>query len=169
MFPYDPSYLTMSFMSCLSYMMLIVSTRKQPIRNSLFLACMMGVIFDIYGNISFLLYTLILIFMVFIAYFWSRSLTDTLFENFVFLISTLFVYELLIYLFMIFSGSSNLSITSWLVKREFGTIIFNGVFSFLVIYFADFIEMMISEQDDVRRRGESVKWLQLRLKEEKRR
>lgn len=169
MFPYDPSYLSMSFISCLSYMMLIVSTRRQPIRNSLFLAVMMGVVLDIYGNISFLLYTLLLIFMVFIAYFWSRSLTDTLFENFVFIISTLFVYELMIYLFMTFSGSSDLTITSWLIKREFGTIIFNGIFSFIVIYFADLIELMISEQDDVRRRGESVKWLQLRLKEEKRR
>ena len=55
MFPYDPSYISMSFVSSLSYMMLIVSTRRQPIRNSLMLAVMLGVIFDIYGNISFLM------------------------------------------------------------------------------------------------------------------
>ena len=46
---------------------------------------------------------------------------------------------------------------------------FNGVFSFAVIYLADLIEAIISDRDDERRRGESVKWLQLRLKEEKRR
>lgn len=169
LFPYDPSYVTVSLVPYLSFMMLIASTRKLPIRFSLLLAVFLGFLLDVFGNITFMLYVVLLIAMVFIAYFWGRNLTDTRFEDFLFLITTLFVNEIILFIFMKINGGSDLSVLSWLIKRESGTLLFNAIQALWITYLANWIEVHINEQDNERRRGESVKWLQLRLQEEKRR
>lgn len=169
LFPMDFSYRALSFIPYLSFMMLIASTRKLPIQKSLLLALFLGVLLDIYGNMTFLLHTCMMITMVFIAYFWSRNLTDTIFENFIFIITTLFVNEFILLLFMKLNDTSAMNIVTWLVKRGFFTFLFNGIMAFGIIQVANWIESRILSQDDERRRGESVKWLQLRLREEKRR
>lgn len=166
--PYDASMQTLSLVSQMSFMMLILSTRKNSIQSSLLLALFLGVLTDVYGNITFILYCVLMVAMVFIAYAWSRNLTDTIFENFILVITVLFVKELILFVFMRWSNTTDLSVLSWFIKREAGTLIFNGICSSLVIYTTRKIDHHISELDDERKHGESVKWLQRRLRAEKR-
>ena len=167
-FSYDTSYLTMSCVPQLTFTLLMLLTRKCELKQSLILALVIGLFQDIYGNTTFFMYMLINVAMVFVAYFWSNSITDTTFENFFFVITILFLREIVVYSILYLSDMTRISLMTFIIKREFLTILVNGGLFFIARKLVDMIYQHLDDKDIALRRNEKIAWINMNLKEERR-
>lgn len=167
LFPYDTSYVSMSLVPSLAFLTLAIQSRRISFRQSLMLAFVLGVSHDIFVNHTFFLYSSVYVFVIAFVHLWSKSISSSIFEEVLFAVTTLFVKELALYFIMTISTISQLSLLQWFWKREVLTLIVHSFASLFVFRIVAFLEQYLENQDEMRRKGENVKWLQLRLKEEK--
>ena len=166
--PYDTSYLTMSCVPQLTFIILMLLTRKCELKQSLILALVIGLFQDIYGNTTFFMYMLINVAMVFVAYFWSNSITDTAFENFFFIITILFLREIVVYSILYLSDMTRITVMTFIIKREFLTILINGCLFFLGSKLVNMILQHLDDRDIALRKNEKIIWINMNLREERR-
>ncbi|MBR3841429.1 MAG: rod shape-determining protein MreD [Erysipelotrichales bacterium] len=167
-FPYDTSYLTMSVVPQLTFIILMLLTRKCELKQSLILALIIGLLQDVYGNTTFFMYMAINIAMVFVAYFWTNSITDTVFENFFFIMTILFLREIVVFAILHLSDMTRLSIMTFIIKREFLTILVNGLLFFIARRLVDMVYQHLDDKDIALRKNEKIAWINMNLKEERR-
>lgn len=167
LFPYDPSYITMSFVPSLAFIGLALICRKTDLRQSMIMTFMLGIYQDLFVNQTVFIYTIVYFVVILIARLWSKSISSSIFESILFAITTLFAKEIVLYFLMTITSTSYLGIFQWFLKREFLTLVLHCFFGILVVWLLDKIQLYLVNQDEARRKGENVKWLQLRLKEEK--
>ncbi len=167
LFPYDTSYITMSFVPSLAFIGLALISRKIDLKQSMSLTLVFGLYQDLFVNQTVFIYTVVYIAVILIARLWSKSISSSIFESVLFAITTLFVKEIVLYFLMTITNTSYLGIFQWFLKREFLTLVLHCFCGILVVWLLDKIQLYLENQDAVRRKGENVKWLQLRLREEK--
>lgn len=167
-FPYDTGYVSMSVVPHVAFIIIMLLTRKCELKQSILLAVILGTIQDIYGNSTFLIYLSVNVAMVFVAYFWANNITETTFENFFFVMTILFVREMCVYIIMSFAGITSISIMTFISKRVFLTLCINAVLFFLANYLVKIVYRHLYDKDIALRKNEKIAWINMNLKEEKR-
>ena len=76
-------------------------------------------------------------------------------------ISTIFVKELIVYLYMLMSQVTQMRIALWLTNRLFLTLLINGVLVVVIIFASRTIEDYILLREKRIRKEESISWLDL--------
>ena len=76
-------------------------------------------------------------------------------------ISTIFVKELIVYLYMLMSPVTQMRIALWLTNRLFLTLLINGVLVVVIIFASRTIEDYILLREKRIRKEESISWLDL--------
>ncbi len=154
--PYDYSLMSMNFVTQMGFMALMLISRKCTFKNALILAVLLGVMQDIYGNITFGMYVFVNVAMVFLAYFWTNNMTDTWFENLLFVLIIIFVRDIVIYLIMQITGITNMDIMKLINYRCFLTLAINGGLFFVVNYLVHIAERWLSDKDVELRKKEKI-------------
>lgn len=165
--PFDPSYVSMSAVPQLAFIVLMLITRKCELKHSIAFALILGLLQDIYGNTTFLLYICVNVAMIFVASFWNNGITDTIFENFFFVMTILFLREISVYFVALSIGISRISFITFLTKREFFTLLLNALLFFMANFFVQFVTQYLEDRDIALRKNEKVIWINMNLKEER--
>ena len=150
------------FVPNLGFCAMILTIRKFKSLDAYIFAFSMGMLYDYLFAHTFLTYAFIYLFIAFVVQLWKKHMTDTAIELWILCISTLFVKESMIYFFMIFRQLTQVSIIGWFVRREFITLLINGLLVFIVIFLIRWKEEYLARKDRKIRKEEKIEWLKLK-------
>ena len=158
-FPVRFAFDGMYFVPCIGLCSMALSVRKMDHINAILMILLFGMGYDFfYANTPFF-YTIIFLLIYGIVYVWGKIVNESIIESLVLCISTVFTKELMVYLFMIMGGYTNIGFHTFLTNRLFLTIVVNAVFVFILILLA-YIKDDIQKQREVRiRKEERLPWL----------
>ncbi len=150
------------FIPSLGFCAMVLTIRKFTSVNAYIFAFSMGMLYDYLFANTFLTYAFIYLFIGFVVQFWKKHMMDTAIESLILCISTLFVKECMIYFFMIFRQWTRVDVVTWFVRREFLTLLVNGILVFLVIFLIRLKDEYLALKDRKIRKEEKIEWLKLK-------
>lgn len=161
-FPYDYALIRPVFIPCMGFCALMLVLRQKKLLDGLFFAFVIGMVFDFLNGDHFLLSSLICMACAFLVHIWSKHITSSLPELMILLLSTIFVKEALVYFYMTASNASAMTMMTWLTQRLVITLVGNLIPILIVVYFNDLRQTKQLRQETIRRKGEKLKWEQLK-------
>lgn len=157
-FPSDPSMVNIIFVpSCLFIGMLCVC-KEEDWLSSIYNALFVGLISDYASMNYFGQHALLFILCVLIMKVWSKHLSNSLFEQLILLLSTVFIKEFLVYLSLLASIGFKMSVMTWLLHRSVGTLFGNVPLAVLVLGLHEIKKDYDAHQERIKRREESLFW-----------
>lgn len=150
------------FVPSLGFCAMVLTIRKFTSINAYIFAFSMGMLYDYLFANTFLTYACIYLFIAFVVQLWKKHMTDTAIELLILCISTLFVKECMIYFFMIFQQLTQVNMAIWFVRREFITLLLNGILVFFVIFLIRLKDEYLAMKDRKIRKEEKIEWLKLK-------
>ena len=161
LFPNSFDPYAMTFVPCLGLSALVLASRHMDKTDSLLMFLMFGVFYDFFVTREYLIYALIFVLLSFIVRIWSNHMMESVLECLLLAISTIFVKELIVYLYMLMSQVTQMRIALWLTNRLFLTLLINGVLVVVIIFASRTIEDYILLREKRIRKEESISWLDL--------
>lgn len=153
------------FIPNLGFCAIILTIRKFEFIDSILFSFAFGMFYDFCFANTFLLYACIFAIVAAILQLWSKHMTDTLVESILLCISTIFVKDLIVYLYMNFQRLTGLSFMEWVERYELLTILANGIMVMIIVFLIrikdDYLEMKAIRI----RKGEKIEWFKLKSKE----
>ena len=140
---------------------LVLASRHMDKTDSLLMFLMFGMFYDFFVTREYLIYALIFVLLSFIVRIWSNHMMESVLECLLLAISTIFVKELIVYLYMLMSQVTQMRIALWLTNRLFLTLLINGVLVVVIIFASRTIEDYILLREKRIRKEESISWLDL--------
>ena len=119
-------------------------------------------VFDFLNADHFMLSSLVCMACAFLIHIWSKHISSSLLELMILLLSIIFVKELLIYFYRTASNLSAMSLMTWLSKRLVTTLVGNLAPILLVIWMNDQRQTLQIRRESIRRKGEKLRWEQLK-------
>lgn len=159
MFPVSFGNSGMYFIPCIGFCAMILNLRKMDLTDSLIMSVLSGIVYDfLFANTMFF-YVIIFVVMCFIVQIWKRQINNSVVENATLCISTIFIRELIVYLYMAVSNLNTVSFENWLVNRMFLTLLVNAGLIFILV-FISYVKEDYLHQKEVRvRKEERVPWM----------
>ena len=158
-FPAQYGFEQMYFVPCIGICAMILTIRKMEKFDAAILLILFGFGSDFfYAPVPFF-YTILYLCLYVVVYIWQKLVNESIVESLVLCISTIFIKELMVYLFMTISGYTTIGFHTFMTNRLFLTILVNAVLVFLLILLA-YIKDDLQKQKEVRiRREERLPWL----------
>lgn len=144
------------FMPCVSYCGLLLIAKHEKPFNAIFMAFTIGIITDFINGDHILLCALIYVFTAIIYYNWSKHLSESLFEVTLILLVMIFIKEVFIYGYYIFSNSFDLSFSNFAESRLFITVIGNIIPLLFLILIDNYRKDVQNYQERVKRNNEDL-------------
>lgn len=152
------------FISSLGFCSLVLVIREYDLFDRCLVAFLYGLLVDMLVMNTFLVYAVVYLLIALVLQLWTRHMGDSVIESVILCIATIFVKDLLIFLYMRMSGISELSFIGWITSFEFLSIVGNGVLVFLVVL----LQRIKNDYQRMKalkiRQEEKVKWYTLRSK-----
>lgn len=150
------------FLPSLGFCALVLVIREFALLDRCLTAFLYGLLVDLFISDTFLLHACVYLFIALLLQLWSRHMGDSILESIILCIATIFVKDLLVFLYMGASGTTSLSFSGWIVNYEFLSIIGNGVLVFIVVLLQR-IKNDYQRMKALRiRQEEKIKWYTLR-------
>lgn len=161
------SYLMNSllFIPSLGFCAMILTVRKFTILDTCLFAFVCGIIYDTFLANTFLLHAIVFTIVASLLHLWTKHLTETALESFILVIVTLFVKDVLVYLYMSFQQVTEMSFMLWAERYELLTLIGNGVLSFIILFFIRIKDDYLVKKALQVRKGEKIEWFKLKSKQ----
>lgn len=131
-FHIDYSYQSMFFVPCFSFMAILLASKRMNIYHIIITGFILGFIQNMISGSVFYVYPIVYIISLMIYTFWSKNISDSLFETLLLLLTLLFVKEVLVYCMYHLLNVVSMSLMTFLVKRCFLTVVV-GVFQGLIV------------------------------------
>lgn len=159
MFPVQFATGSMYFVPCIGFCAMILNIRKMNMTDSLIMSISCGLFYDsFYANTTFL-YVIIFIVLSLLVHIWKKQINYSMLENATLCISTIFIRELIVYLYMTVSNPGTISLNNWLVNRMFLTLLVNAGLIILLV-FISYVKEDYLQQKEVRiRKEERIPWM----------
>lgn len=122
-FPVDFAYQTIFFVPCFSFISLLLVTRRMTLYSSVLFAVILGLFQDIVSGQAIFVYPLIYVICVLIYAYWSKNLSETIFEMMLLILVMIFVKEILVYGYHLMMGLTEMFIMTFLIKRCFLSVV----------------------------------------------
>ncbi len=161
LFPNSFDPYSMIFVPCLGLSALVLASRHMDKTDALLIFLGFGMFYDFFVVREHLIYALIFVLLSFIVRIWSNHMMESVLESLLLVISTIFVKELIIYLYMLMSQVTQMNIALWLTNRLFLTLLVNGVLVVVIIFASRTIEDFILMREKRIRKEETISWLDL--------
>ena len=152
------------FLPSVGFCSLVLVIREAELLDRCLTAFLYGLLVDLFVTDTFLQHALVYLIIALLLQLWSRHMGDSMLESIILCIATIFVKDLLIFLYMRVSGVSEMQFAAWIVNYEFLSIIGNGVLVFAVV-------MLVRIKNDYQRmkalkirQEEKIRWYSLRTK-----
>lgn len=126
--------------------------------HSLYLAFIVGLISDFVAAQPSMIFALIFILCMLIMKEWSRHLSNSLLEQLILLLSTIFIKETLVYLFLSAESSFTMGLSLWLERRCIPTLLGNIPLVLIVIGLYQVKVNFDARKERTKRREETLFW-----------
>lgn len=158
-FPAAFAFEKMYFVPCIGLCALILTVRKMDKVDAIILVVLFGIMSDFFYAPFPCFYMITYLLIYTIVYIWQKLVNESVIEGLVLCVSTIFIKEVMVYLFMKISGYTLIGFHTFMTNRLFLTILVNAVLVFVLILLA-YIKDDLQKQKDVRiRREERLPWL----------
>ncbi|MEG1474326.1 MAG: rod shape-determining protein MreD [Longicatena sp.] len=150
------------FIPNLGFCAMILTIRKFDFIDSCLFSFGCGMIYDFVFANSFLVYAIAFTIVACLLQLWSKHLTDTIIESLILCIVTIFVKDLLVYFYMSFQKSTNMSLMEWAEKFELLTLLANAILVMVIVFFIRIKDDYLKMKALRIRKGEKVEWFRLK-------
>lgn len=158
-FPVKFGISSLYFVPCLGFSALVLTIRHMDFTDSLIVSTLFGMFYDFfYANTPFL-YTIVFAILALITRIWIKQINESIIENLLLCISTIFVRELVIYFIMISSNQTTMTFNTWMVNRMFLTLVVNGVLVLALVFISYIVEDHLQRRELRIRREERLPWM----------
>ena len=140
------------------YIGLICVCREKELIRSVFLAFLVGIFIDFIAMNHFLVLALVYVVGILVSRIWSQQLSNSLFEQTILLLSTIFVKEILVYLCMLANNSFSIGISIWLQQRCIPTLLVNIPLILLALGLFELKKRFDARKENAKRKEESLFW-----------
>lgn len=159
MFPALFVFDSMYFIPCVGFSALVLVLRKVEMSDGLILTILSGMFYGIfYGNDMFL-YLFLFLFIYLVLSLWIKQVNDSILENIVLCISTIFIKELVLYFYMRIRDFTTIGFNDWLVNRMFLTILINAAIVVVLVFLSYTKEDYLKQKEIRTRKEEKLPWL----------
>lgn len=149
------------FVPSLGFAALVLTNRHLNDIDATLLFVAFGMFYDYFVAREFLVYAIVFLILNFVIRLWSKHMMESVIESLLLVISTIFVKELIVYLYMYMTHVTEMSMLMWLTNRLFLTILINGILVILIIFASRTIEEIILLREKRIRKEETLSWLEL--------
>lgn len=146
------------FVPCLGMSALVLSQKRMNRVDSFLIAVIGGFLYGFLEANQPLVYAIVFGSINLIVDQWKKHIMDSLTENCVLVIVTIFVKEFLVYLMMTILGVTQMPLQMWLVSRAILTIVVNGLFVVLIVFVSRMIEDIMLLREKRIRKEEVISW-----------
>ncbi len=150
---------SMYFVSNVAFCAMIISIRKMNLLDSYLLCMFCGIVYDTLFAQTFLLYFVIYSIICFIAKIWMRHVNNSVIENILLCISTLFIKELIVYSYMLITSHTIMSISTWLTNRMSLTLLVNALLVSLIVFLSYVKDDYMKQREVKLRKEERLPWM----------
>lgn len=153
------------FIPNLGFCAMMLTIRQFSLLDKCLFACGCGMFYDFCFANTFLLHAIIYTIMAGLLHLWSKHLTDTLIEALILSITTIFVKDLLVYFYMSFQRTTQISLLLWAEHYELLTLLGNAALVMVIVFLLRVKDAYMERKARRIRKGEKIEWFQLRSKE----
>ncbi|MDD3049370.1 MAG: rod shape-determining protein MreD [Bacilli bacterium] len=147
------------FVPCLGFSAMILTIRQLDLKDSIIISILFGFFYDFfYANTSFL-YAIVFVLLCLLTRLWIKQINESLIENLLLCISTIFVRELMVYFIMISSNTTTMGFNMWMVNRMFLTLVVNGILVLALVFVSYIVEDRLQRREIRLRREERLPWM----------
>lgn len=153
------------FFSQLGYCAMILTLRKFTLLDSILFALLCGFTYDFFFANTYLLHAIVYVLLALLVRLWNKHMEDSIIESIVLAIVTIFIKDLMIYVWMCLQQDKILDFFLWVQRFELKSILFAIIGVIFVFYFHQIKEDYIERRAQALRRGERVEWFRLQSKD----
>ena len=158
-FPVQFNMEHMYFVPCIGLCAMILVNRKMKTTDAVILSILFGLGYDFFYANTMFFYTIVFLLLCGVTRLWAKQINESVIESVSLCISTIFIKELMVYLFMLISNRTTIGFNSWLINRIFLTLLVNGILVSLLVFFT-FVKEDYQQRKEVRmRKEERLPWL----------
>lgn len=150
---------------CLGLTALVLTQKKMERLDSLLITTIFGLLYDMFAANTFLICTISFVLVNLIVSVWLKHITDSIFENTLLVITTIFIKEFLVYFIMTLSSETLISFNTWLLTRAILTLLVNGIFVIIIVWMSRFIEDLMLLREKRLRKEETISWWKILSKQ----
>lgn len=159
MFPVSFGFENMYFVPCVGFSAFVLVIRKIDALDGFLLAFLTGIYYGVFFGNNMFLYLVLFLFIYLVLSLWIKQVNDSLIENIVLCISTIFIKELVLYFYMRISEYSVIHFNDWLINRMFLTILVNAAIIVILVFLSYTKEDYLKQKDIRIRKEEKLPWL----------
>lgn len=160
-FPIDYASMRLSFVSSMGIVGIMFISRDLSFVNSLFVACIFGLLVDVTHYAYFTLFALSFTLTILLIRIWSNQINESLPEFIILGILTIFVKEVVIFIIMRGLNLSSMTFLTWFTYRQFISLIGNIPLIILAYYGYALKNQFERRKDIVRRKHEKTLWMKV--------
>lgn len=159
LFPANFGFSSMYFVPCFGFCALMLTIRKMKFADAMIMSILFGMFYGFFYAGAMFTNVFLFVFSCLISRLWTKQVNDSAIENIVLCITTLFVKELMLYLWMHWSHQSALDFNTWLVNRMFFTLLVNGILVIALVFMSYVKDDFLRRRDVQIRREEKLPWM----------
>ena len=127
---------------------LLLRSRKMELTNALLLGFFVGLIYSFFNLNQLFLYPILFTFLCFLSHSWALRMSDSLLELIVEMTVLLFVKEFLLYLYFLLTGTTGMTLITWLQIHLFFTILGNIIPIVICVFINRQLEQIIVQSKE---------------------
>ncbi len=154
----------MYFVPCLGFCAMVLTIRHLDFVDSLILSILFGMFYDFFYSFTPFLYTFIFVVMCLLVRVWIKQINESMLENVLLCVATVFVKELIVFLLMIGLQQTTMAFNTWLVDRIFLTLVVNGILVWILVFISILVDDYIHHKELQTRKEERLPWMRIKQK-----
>lgn len=153
---------TMYFVPCLGFSALVLTIRHLDFVDSLIISILFGMFYDFFYTFTPFLYTFIFTIMCLLVRVWIKQINESMVENVILCVATIFVKELLVFGTMIALRQTTMAFNTWLVDRIFLTLLVNAILVLVLVFISFLVDEYIHHKELQTRKEERLPWMRMK-------
>ncbi len=153
----------MYFVPSVSFCVMVLTIRKMERLDSYLFCIFFGFIYDFIYTDSIFSCAILYAIICFVVRVWMKHINNSVFENILLCISTLFLKEGMIYCYMLVSNQTTIGMNEWLTNRMYLTILVNALLVTFIVFLTYFRDDYLLQREAKIRREEKLPWMRLQL------
>lgn len=147
------------FVPSIAFCVMVLSVRKMGTLDSFLFCISFGFIYDFVYTDFIFFYAIVYAFICGVVGLWTRHINNSVLENTLLCISTLFLKEVIVYLYMLISNQTYIGIQEWLTNRIYLTVLVNAIMVAFIVFLTYLRDDYLLQRETKIRKEEKLPWM----------
>ncbi len=159
MFPTTFDMSQMFFVPSVSFCVMVLTIRKLDTLDSYIFCVFFGFVYDFLYTDFIFFHAGVFAITCIVVKLWTKHVNNSVLENILICISTLFFKEAIIYCYMTVSNQTSIGINEWLTNHIFLTILVNSILVTFIVFLTYFRDDYLLQRESKIRKEEKLPWM----------